>query len=187
MPAGDQDLLFGGLLQQQVVDAHLLAEGVGRLPDLLDVEHPVHAEPERPRQEPVVGAADLLVEVRQGPAAVHLLDELLLDRRQVLPVGPPLPPAEHDAVVDEDPAHARGLVRPAGPLHHQPQDVDRLGQDLLLRRHLRLEVEDPALPEEEVADHVLDLPAQGLLDHLGRNQPELAQRHPQTGADRLDV
>jgi len=60
--------------------------------------------------------------------------------------------------------------------------VDRLGQDLLLGRHLRLEVEDPALPEEEVADRVLDLLAKGGLDHLGGEEAELGEGLPQTAA-----
>ena len=63
--------------------------------------------------------------------------------------------------MDEDAADAGVLVEPAGALHRQAHGVDRLGEDLLLGRQLGLEVEDPALPEEEVADRVLDLPAAG--------------------------
>ena len=82
----------------------------------------------------------------------------------------------------KDAADAADLVEPAVPLHHQPHHVDRLGEELLLLGQLRLEVEDAALPEEEVADDVLDLLAQGLLDDLGREQPQLAQGRSQADA-----
>src|SRR6202035_1085024 len=176
--AGYQHLLLGRLLEEEVVDRHLVGAALRLLPYRPDVERRLHAELEGGVQEAEVGAADDLVEVAQGLLAVDRVDDPPLPRAEVA-AGPGGAAGERHVVVDEEAADAAVLVQPAHPLHRQAYGVDGLGEDLLVRRQLRLEVEDTPLPEEEVADRVLDLPAQGLLDEVGGQELELGERLPQ--------